>query len=112
MKYEATDSTLILTPEEPLIAAYEDQHSGQWRGLIHGQTNWSAVTLDLCLVKEVDSRGINLVVDLYRSCRQRGSAFAVKGATDHVKRVFDLLKLESLFPVESAGNAAVRPAGN
>ncbi len=107
MKYDVRADSLVLQPEEPVIAAMEDLLRSQWQGLLQAQDRWASVTLDLSLVKEIDSRGINLLIDLYRNCSQRDIPFAVRGASAHIKRVFDLFRLESLFTIEEAAGHAL-----
>jgi anti-anti-sigma regulatory factor len=46
-------------------------------------------------------------VDLHRRCRQQGAHLRVTGVSPHVRRVFDLFQLRTLFPVEEL----VEPAG-
>jgi anti-anti-sigma factor len=99
----ARDGTLTLASELELIAVHEAElgtdiaeamavHAGQF----------SEVVCDLSRVREIDSRGIGLVVDLHRRCRQQGAHLRVTGVSPHIRRVFDLFQLGALFPVEEA----------
>jgi anti-anti-sigma factor len=67
------------------------------------------VLLDLSDVREIDSRGVGLIVDLNRRCRERGFAFRARGLTPHVQRIFDLFQLGRLFPVEPQPSPTAAP---
>ena len=97
------DGTLTLASEVALIAIHEAElgtdiaeamavHAGRF----------SEVIFDLSRVREIDSRGIGLVVELNRRCRQQGAHLRVTGVTPHIRRVFDLFQLGALFPVEES----------
>ncbi len=96
------DGALILTPQKPLVALYEDELGADISEFMAAETaGCAAVVLDLSQVCEMDSRGVSLVVDLHRRCRRAGLAFCVIGVTEHLRRVLDLCQLSTLFPVET-----------
>ncbi len=100
MRHETRDGALVLLPEEPLIAAREDEIAAEIAAAFAARRGCSAVLLDLSGVREIDSRGIGLIVDLNRRCREAGLELRARGLTPHLLRVFDLFQLGRLFPVE------------
>ena len=108
MLQSARDGTLTLAPEQPLIALNEGELGADMaEALAVHAGQFSDVCFDLSRVTEIDSRGVGMVVDLHRRCRQQGAHLRVTGVTPHVRRVFDLFQLAALFPVEEL----VEPAG-
>jgi anti-anti-sigma factor len=108
MLQSAQDGTLTLAVEQPLIAVHEGELGADLaEALAVHAGQFSDVCFDLSRVREIDSRGIGLVVDLHRRCRQQGAHLRVTGVTPHIRRVFDLFQLGALFPVEEL----VEPAG-
>ncbi len=95
------DGTLLLTPDLPLVAVNEDElHADFAEAVAADGRGCATVVLDLARVREIDSRGVSVIVELHRLCRREGHAFCVIGVTAHVRRVLDLFQLSTLFPVE------------
>lgn len=108
MLQSARDGILKLAPDQPLIAINEGELGADMaEALAVHAGQFSDVWFDLSRVREIDSRGVGLVVDLHRRCRQQGAHLRVTGVSPHVRRVFDLFQLGTLFPVEEL----VEPAG-
>jgi len=104
------DGTLVLKPDVPLIALHEAEVGCDIaEAVIARDDDCVAVVLDLSLVREIDSRGVSVVVDLHRRCRQQGLAFCVAGVTDHVRRVLDLFQLATLFPIATDAAPTLGP---
>lgn len=102
MERTLRDGTIFLVPDKPLIAAHEETVTRELAAALAQREGARSVVLDLAQVREVDSRGIALIVELHRRCREQGLALVAVGLTDHVRRVFDLFQMESLFPIEPA----------
>lgn len=99
MRMEVDGKDLVLQPEQNLIAVnLEDQEKRIRKGLEdHGDV--SGIVLDLSLVDEIDSLGINLVVGLFKELEKRGLKFRVTGCIQPIKNLFNLFKLSSYFEV-------------
>ncbi len=109
MLQSARDGILKLAPEQPLIAVNEGELGADLaEALAVHAGQFSDVCFDLSRVREIDSRGVSLVVDLHRRCRQQGAHLRVTGVTPHIRRVFDLFQLGALFPVEELVEPADR----
>lgn len=108
MERTLRDGTIFLVPDKPLIAAHEETVTRELTAALAQREGARSVVLDLAQVREVDSRGIALIVELHRRCREQGLALVAVGLTDHVRRVFDLFQMESLFPIEPASAGEVK----
>jgi anti-anti-sigma factor len=60
------------------------------------------VTLDMALVKVVDSLGITLVLGLFKTCKAKELGFEVVNLNPDIHRVFKLFNLTKFFPVAEA----------
>jgi anti-anti-sigma factor len=100
MRHWMENGTLVLCPEEPLIAISEDQMAAAFEAALADRHGCSVVMLDLGQVHEVDSRGIGLVIGLNRSCHELGLELRARSLQPLVRRVFDLFQLGRLFTVE------------
>jgi len=66
----------------------------------------TAIVLDLSGVTYMDSMGLGTVASLYVSTRGRQAEFHVVNLTPHVRQLFTMTRLLSLF--EAAGESDVR----
>lgn len=90
-------TTLRLAPLGNLVANNVDAQRAALKEHL-GQAQ-KAVVLDLGAAELVDSLGITLVVGLYKSCKERGLAFSVAGASAEVLRLFKFFSLNEVFEI-------------
>lgn len=64
--------------------------------------------LDLAGLTFIDSSGIDALVVAARTTTAAGGALIVTGARQHVQRVFDIVTLSELVPVEAGIDAALQ----
>lgn len=55
------------------------------------------VVLNLQSVKNIDSIGVTFVIGLYKSVVKDGLGFAIADASENVRQLFKLMKLEDLL---------------
>jgi anti-anti-sigma factor len=55
------------------------------------------IVLDLSSVENIDSIGVTFVIGLYKSVTKDGLGFAISNASDNVRQLFKLMKLEDLL---------------
>jgi anti-anti-sigma factor len=55
------------------------------------------VVLNLGTVENIDSIGVTFVIGLYKSVTKDGLGFAIANATENVRQLFKLMKLEDLL---------------
>jgi stage II sporulation protein AA (anti-sigma F factor antagonist) len=63
--------------------------------------------LDLAELTFIDSSGINVLVVAAKATAELGGALVVASARQHVQRVFDIVRLSELIPVETGVDAAL-----
>jgi stage II sporulation protein AA (anti-sigma F factor antagonist) len=63
--------------------------------------------LDLGELTFIDSSGINVLVVAAKATAASGGALVVASARQHVQRVFDIVRLSELIPVEAGVDAAL-----
>jgi anti-anti-sigma factor len=64
--------------------------------------------LDLADLAFIDSSGINALVVAAKATAAAGGAVIVASARQHVQRVFDIVKLSELVPIEAGRDAALQ----
>ena len=70
-----------------------------------------AVLLDLSALEFVDSSGINTLVHASRLAAREGKHFGVSSPTDHVRQVFEILRLRDVVRVDDTLDSALRRIG-
>jgi anti-anti-sigma factor len=63
--------------------------------------------LDLAELTFIDSSGINVLVVAAKATAAGGGALVVASARQHVQRVFDIVRLSELIPVETGVDEAL-----
>jgi len=66
------------------------------------QSDVSSLVLDLARVTTVDARGLGLLLELRDEVQSRGIRFKVINATNLVRRVFEITRLDSVFEFSPA----------
>ena len=77
------------------------QHSPEMRQLLHEKANKSvpAILLDFSEVKYIDSSGLATLVEYYQKSRGYSGQIALAGMNNRVRSVFDLVRLNEIFPI-------------
>ena len=86
--------------EEDLLSTSVDRLLAEWKNLVEGAENTSAVQVDISKVNIIDSRGLNLLIGFYKECTKRQWPFKVVGSSKDIKRIFSLLKLSERFGIQ------------
>jgi anti-sigma B factor antagonist len=66
-----------------------------------------ALVVDLSGVPFIDSTGIAVLLEYLRDASGFGGKFCIAGPTDHVRHVFEIVKLEKSLPVFDSTAAAI-----
>jgi stage II sporulation protein AA (anti-sigma F factor antagonist) len=97
MYNKLVDDQMIIFLEEDLIApnvkafnAFVDSHYDDLREL-------DEVILNMGSVENIDSIGVTFVISLYKSVTNDGLGFMIADASDNVKQLFKLMKLDDLL---------------
>ncbi|MBI3315555.1 MAG: STAS domain-containing protein [Candidatus Omnitrophica bacterium] len=65
------------------------------------------VVVDLQSVSYVDSSGLATLVEMLKRMKLQGGAFGLTGLSDKVKSLFEITKLDKLFPIFATQEDAV-----
>ena len=56
-----------------------------------------AVTVDLSGLNYISSAGLGLFIDLYQRLTSAGGSLVIVGASDHIRHIFRLARLDQVF---------------
>lgn len=62
------------------------------------QQTQTPVIIDLTGVPYMDSAGLGVVVSVFTSCQRTGRAFAVAGASNRIRTLFQITHVDGLLP--------------
>ncbi len=100
MKKIVNDSVVQLVLENDLtannIAAFERDTAE----LLQDEDDFVELVLDLSATKNIDSVGITFVIGQYKKMQNDGRLFRISGASNDVKSLFKLMKLDQFFDLE------------
>jgi anti-sigma B factor antagonist len=68
------------------------------------------VVVDLQNVSYVDSSGLATLVEMLKKTKLQGGSFGLSGLSDKVKSLFEITKLDKLFPIFATSEDAVSSA--
>ena len=71
-----------------------------------------ALVVDLSRVPFIDSTGIAVLLEYLRDASDFGGKFCVAGPTDHVRHVFEIVKLQKSLPVFESTADAIAAVNN
>lgn len=71
------------------------------RNAVHSLSEISAVKLDLTLVSTIDAGGLGVMLELREELASKGARFELMNATQLVRKVFVLARLDSVFQITS-----------
>jgi anti-sigma B factor antagonist len=73
-----------------------------------GGANATAVVIDLSALTFIDSSGISVLATAARDARARGGELVVAAPEGDVRRVFEIVRLAEIVPLEDSLSAALR----
>ena len=71
-----------------------------------------ALVVDLSGVPFIDSTGIAVLLEYLRDASDFGGKFCVAASTDHVRHVFEIVRLDEVLPIFESTAAAVTAMAN
>ncbi len=77
------------------------QHASALRALFAGKAErrCPALIVDLSGVQFIDSTGIAVLLEYLRGASEFDGQFCIAGLTDHVRAIFDILRLDQAMPI-------------
>ncbi len=65
------------------------------------------LVVDLAKVNYIDSSGLATLVELLKKTKSQGGGLALAGMSDKVKSLFEITKLDKLFPIFATQQEAI-----
>ena len=95
------DNQVIFKFKSDLVASRLEELVSKARNYFTEETNYQEVVIDLSDIQKVDSKGVTFVISIYKNTLSMGKKFKVIGVNADVYWLFQLMKLDTLFPVET-----------
>jgi len=93
-------SGVVLEPKSSLVGRATDDLAESFRRVLESER--FDVTIDLKMVSMVDSAGLETLLQCTEKCASLGGRCVMVNATDKVKRVFHVTRLERELNVDTA----------
>ena len=97
---------LVIKPDGPLVTADADQAKANLMGGLL-KSGCDCVILDATSVAFVDSRGLEVMLDVTERLGQSGSKLVMAGANETIREVLDLTEISHLFEFSDSAEAAL-----
>ena len=97
MQTTFTDTTLRVTFDGDLLLTNIDSLRTEILAVMAQYPTAQTIVADLTHSRLVDSKGVNLLIALYRETQNRKLAFRAENPTPDVRRLLGLLKLNERF---------------
>lgn len=94
---QVNEDRMIIFLEEDLIAPNVKGFNAKLDEYMMDLDAMDEVVLNLKTVENIDSIGVTFVISLYKSVTKDGLGFVISEASDNVKQLFKLMKLEDLL---------------
>ena len=97
MQVTYTDTTLRVTFDGDLLSTNIDALRTEILAVLAQYPSTQTIVADLTHSRLVDSKGVNLLIALYRETQNRKFEFRVENPSPDVRRLLGLLKLNERF---------------
>lgn len=97
MYNEIVEDRMTIFLEDDLIAPNVKGFNASMSEYLLDADVLDEVVLNLGSVKNIDSIGVTFVIGLYKSVIKDGLGFAIADASDNVRQLFKLMKLDDLL---------------
>lgn len=97
MYNQINEDRMIIFLEEDLVAPNVKLFNEKVSDYMMNLDQLDEVVLNLDSVSNIDSIGVTFVISLYKSVTKDGLGFAIADASENVKQLFKLMKLEDLL---------------
>ena len=95
MDASLTDTTLRFTFAGDILSTNIETISANLLDHLNKNPGVRAVIANLSRARTIDSKGINLILSLYRETERRKVAFSVENPSADIRRMFTLLNLNA-----------------
>ena len=97
MQVTLTATTLRITFDGDLLSTNIDAQRTEILAAMAQNPSAQTIVADLTHSRQVDSKGVNLLIALYRETQNRKLSFRAENPTADVRRLLNLLKLNERF---------------
>lgn len=97
MDKKIIDDRMIIYLQQDLIAPNVNNFNHSISEYMLDIDELDEVVLNLSSVQNIDSIGVTFVIGLYKSVVRDGLGFAIADASENVRQLFKLMKLEDLL---------------
>lgn len=101
MQASFSDSTLRIVFQGDLLSTNVDTLRRGILASLSSQPSTRSIVADLQNTRVVDSKGINLLIAIFRECQGRGFSFAVENPSADIRRLLSMLNLEERFGLKT-----------
>ncbi len=95
------DSTLRIVFKGDLLSTNVDALRQEILASVSDNPGARTIIADLKNTRQVDSKGVNLLIAIFRECESRRFTFSVDNPSDAIRRLFSLLNLETRFGLKA-----------
>ncbi len=100
MKKTVNNGVVVLVLERDLTANNVEFFKREVDEHLKNEADLVELVLDLSATKNIDSVGITFVIGQYKKMQREGCLFRISGASNDVKSLFKLMKLDQFFELE------------
>lgn len=100
MQKNVENNTVEILLEKDLTANNVDGFKKSITECINEVPDIDEMVLDLSETQNIDSIGVTFVVNLFKRMQNEGKIFRIIGASEDVKSLFKLMKLDQFFDLE------------
>ncbi len=100
MKKTVKDSVIELLLEKDLTANNVESFNKDIELLLKDEDDFVELVLNLSNTKNIDSVGVTFIIGQYKKMQSDGCLFRISGASNDVKSLFKLMKLDQFFELE------------
>ena len=97
MEKQMNDDCITLTLTEGLTANNVPKFNDSLSQLLDHETSYSELILNLVKIENIDSVGVTFVISLFKRMKREEKLFKVSGASEDIKSLFKLMKLDQFF---------------
>ncbi len=97
MYNKIVEDQMIIYLEEDLVAPNVKAFNASVDSYYDDLQDMDEVILNLGSVSNIDSIGVTFVISLYKSVTNDGMGFVIADASENVKQLFKLMKLDDLL---------------
>ena len=83
--------------QDGLTANNVTMYKQQFERMIHSESQYEEMVLDLAETENIDSVGVTFVINVYKRLKSLDKHFRVEGASKDVQSLFKLMKLDQFF---------------